>query len=223
MKKILTLSIAASLALSGCATTGVIGPMGKSSTNKAPVSAEQKAEARHGAVRAGLKGCGVGAATTVGMALVGKMLGFGGGVNLGQAAAGCIVSGTAVGIQAYQQQLADFRALQGKVSVGAIVRVDEKTVEVEGKATKAASGLTMDLDAAKVASHHRDIQAVVSELAKTLNKQTMPITVQVIGNEADRSWLGSQLAPQLTNRQVSVKSVNGPAPVLIVSPMPEVK
>jgi len=220
MKKILTLSIATSLALSGCATTGTIG---KPSTNKSPVSAEQKAEARHGAVRAGLKGCGVGAATTVGMALLGKMLGFGGGVNLGQAAAGCIVSGTAVGIQAYQQQLTDFRALQGKVTVGAIVRVDEKTVEVEGKSTKAASSLTMDLDAAKVATHHRDIQAVVSELAKTLNKQSMPITVQIIGTKADRDWLGAQLASQLTNRQVSVKSVDGTAPVLIVSPMPEAK
>jgi hypothetical protein len=223
MKTILTLSIAVSLALSGCATTGTMGSFGKPTTNKAPVSAEQKAEARQGAVRAGLKGCGVGAATTVGMSLLGKVLGFGGGVNLGQVAAGCIVSGTAVGVQAYQQQLADFRALQGTVRVGAIVRVDEKTVEVEGKSTKAASGLTMDLDAVKVAAHHRDIQVVVSELAKTLNKQTMPISVQVIGSKADRDWLGQQLAAQLTNKQVSVKAVDGPAPVLTVSPMPEVK
>lgn len=222
MKNILTISIAASLALSGCATTGAIGSIGKPST-KAPVSAEQKAEARQGAVRAGLKGCGIGAATALAIPIVGKVLGFGGGVNLRQGAAGCIVSGTAVGVQAYQQQLADFRALQGTVKVGAIVRVDEKTVEVEGKSTKAASGLTMDLDAGKVAAHHRDIEVVVSELAKTLNKQTMPISVQVIGSKADRDWLGKQLAAQLTNKQVSVKAVDGPAPVLTVSPMPEVK
>lgn len=220
MKKILTLTAAASLVLSGCATTGGM-PFG--SSTKAPVSAEQKAEARQGAARAGAKGCAVGAATAVGMGLVGKLLGFGGGLNMGTAVSSCVVGGVATGVAAYQSQLNDFRALQGKVSVGAIVKVDEKTIQVDGKATQAASGMTMDLDADKVAAHHRDIQAVLSELAKTLNKQTMPITVRVMGSQADRQWLGQQLMTQITNRQVSVKFADGAAPVLVVNPMPEAK
>jgi hypothetical protein len=220
MKKILTLTVAITLALSGCATTGTLSPFGKPDANKPQVSAEQKAEARKGAVRAAGKSCAIGAATSVGMAVVGKLFGFGGGINAGQVAAGCVVAGAATGIQAYQSQLADFRALQGKVKVGALVRVDEKTVQAEGKPTKAASAMTLDLDAAKVADNHRDIQVVLSELAKTLNKQTMPITVQVRGSATDRAWLVGQLKAQLTNKQVQINEAPGAAPLLVVSPMP---
>jgi hypothetical protein len=221
MKKILTLTAAASLVLSGCATTGG-SPFGSSST-KTPVSAEQKAEARQGAVRAGAKGCAIGAATAVGFGLVGKVLGFGGGLNMGTAVSSCVVGGVATGVQAYQSQLNDFRALQGKVSVGAIATVKEKDVMVDGKATKAADNLTLNLDAQKVAVRSADIQAVLAELATTLNKQTMPITVQVSGGAADRAWLVGQLTTRLTNTQVQVSEAQGAAPVLVVSPMPAAK
>jgi hypothetical protein len=220
MKKILTLTIAITLVLSGCATTGALSPFGQPSTNKPQVSAEQKTEARKGAMRAAGKSCAIGAATSVGMAIVGRFFGGGGGINAGQVAAGCVVAGAATGIQAYTSQLNDFRALQGKVTVGAVVRVDEKTVQAEGKPTKAASAMTFDLDAAKVATQHRDIQAVLSELAKTLNKQTMPITVQVRGSATDRAWLVGLLKAQLTNKQVQLNEAHGAAPVLVVSPMP---
>jgi hypothetical protein len=216
MKTTLTLALATSLALTGCATTGGMSPFG-SPSSKPQVSAEQKTEARKGAFRAGLKGCGMGAA----MSAIGSLLG--GGINARALVAGCATGGVATGIQAYQSQLADFRALQGKVTVGAVVKVDEKTVQAEGKPTKAASLMTLDLDAAKVTAKHQDIRAVLSELAKTLNKQTMPITVQVRGSDTDRAWLTGQIKSQLTNAQVTVNEAPGPAPVLLVSPMPEAK
>lgn len=216
MKTTLTFTLAASLAMTGCATTGGMSPLG-SPSSKPQVSAEHKSEARKGAFRAGLKGCGMGAA----MSAIGSLLG--GGVNARALIAGCATGGMATGIQAYQSQLADFRALQGKVTVGAVVKVDEKTVQAEGKPTKAASLMTLDLDATKVTAKHQDIRAVLSELAKTLNKQTMPITVQVRGSDTDRAWLTGQLKAQLTNAQVTVNEAPGPAPVLLVSPMPEAK
>lgn len=221
MKTPLVLSLAVTLALSGCATTGGMSPFG--SKSKEPVTTEQKAEARRGALRDAGKGCAVGAATTVGIAVLGRILGFGGGIDARTAVAGCVVSGTAVGIQSYNQQLNDFRALQGKVTVGAVVKVDEKTVQAEGKTTTAASLMTLELDAAKVTAKHRDIQAVVDELAKTLNKQAMPITVSIRGSSVDRDWLAGQLKDQLTNEQITVNEVAGVAPVILVSPMPEAK
>ncbi|MGH8466557.1 MAG: hypothetical protein ACRER5_20660 [Pseudomonas sp.] len=217
MKKLLALTAAASLALSGCATTGG-SPFG--SSTKAPVSAEQKAEARQGAVRAGAKGCAVGAATAVGMGLVGKLLGFGGGLNMGTAVSSCVVGGVATGVAAYQSQLNDFRALQGKVSVGAIATVKEKDVVVDGKATKAAENLTLNLDAVKVAARSTDILMVLSQLSATLNKQSMDMTVSIAGSASDRAWLMGQLTPQLKNPKVKVESVVGTAPVIVVSPMP---
>jgi hypothetical protein len=219
MKKILTLTVAITLALSGCATTGALSPFGQPSTNKPQVSAEQKAEARKGAMRAAGKSCAIGAATSVGMAVVGKLFGFGGGINAGQVAAGCVVAGAATGIQAYTSQLADFRALQGKVTVGAVMTVDEKEIQVEGKPVKGGYA-KLALDPEKVAAKHRDIQAVVSELAKTLNKQSIATTVGVTGSAADRAWLVGQLKAQLTNKQVQINETPGAAPVLVVSPMP---
>lgn len=215
MKKILTLTVAIILSLSGCATTGTLSPFGQPSTSKPQVSAEQKAEARKGAFRTGLKNCGVSAGLGSLLSIIG-----GGGINPKTLATMCATAGVATGIQAYTSQLNDFRALQGKVTVGAVVRVDEKTVQAEGKPTKAASAMTFDLDAAKVATQHRDIQAVLSELVKTLNKQTMPITVQVRGSATDRAWLVGQLKAQLTNKQVQINEAPGAAPVLVVSPMP---
>lgn len=219
MKKILTLTAAASLVLSGCATTGGL-PFGSTSTTKAPVSAEQKAEARQGAVRAGAKGCAVGAATAVGMGLVGKLLGFGGGLNMGTAVSSCVVGGVATGVAAYQSQLNDFRALKGTVSVGAIATVKEKQQVVDDKPTKVMDNLTLNLDADKVAARHADIKFVLAQLAATLNKQSMDMTVSVAGSASDRAWLVGQLTPQLKNPRVKMESASGVAPVIVVSPMP---
>lgn len=220
MKKIHALTAAiVAIAMTGCATTGgspfATGPSTPSSATT--VSTDQKADARRGAIRAGAKGCGMGAAVGALGAL------FGGGVNVRAIAAGCATGGLTTGIQAYQQQLADFRALQGKVTVGAVVKVREEEKVVEGRSTKTASGMTLDLDAAKVSAKHADIQAVISELAKTLNRQTMPITVGVVGTTTDRAWLVGQLKAQLNNAQVTVTEAAGAAPVLLVSPMPQVK
>lgn len=217
MKKTLTLTATACLVLSGCATTGG-SPFG--STNKAPVSAEQKAEARQGAVRAGAKGCAVGAATAVGMGLVGKLLGFGGGLNMGTAVSSCVVGGVATGVQAYQSQLNDFRALKGTVSIGAIATVNEKEKVVDEKPTKVMENLTLNLDAEKVDARHADIKFVLAQLAATLNKQSMDMTVSIAGSGSYRAWLVGELTSQLKNPKVKVESVSGTAPVIVVSPMP---
>lgn len=210
MKKIFTFTVAASLALSGCATTA--GLTGSSANPN--VSAEQKAEARQGAVRAGVKGCGLGVA----MGALGSL--FGGGLSVRSLAAGCVVGGATSGIQTYQAQLADFRALQGKVSVGAIATIKEKQVVIDGKPTPTAENLTLNLDADKVAARHADIQMVLSQLSATLNKQSMDMTVVVSGSAGDRAWLAEQLAALLKNPRVKVEGVAGNSPVIIVSPMP---
>lgn len=214
MKNTPILAAALLVALSGCATTGTLSPIGSRSTDKAPVSSEQKTDARRSAVKAGLKGCGMGAA----MSMVGALLG--GGFNAKTVIASCVVAGTATGIQEYSSQLKEFRSLQGKVSVGAITTVKEKDVVVDGKATKAADNLTLNLDAKKVEARSKDITTVVDELAIVLNKQTMPISVSVAGSTDDRRWLIWQLGARVKNDKVKIAEASGKAPVIVVSPMP---
>lgn len=217
MKKTLTLAAALTVALSGCATTGTLNPMGSRSTDKAPVSTEQKQDARRSAVKAGAKGCATGAA----MGILGGLLG--GGFNAKAVLAGCVVGGATTGIAEYQNQLADFRALKGKVSVGAVTTVKEKDVVVDGKPAKAAESLTLNLDAKKVAARSSDITTVVDELAKVLNKQTMAITVSVAGSPSDRAWIDDQLKARVKNDLVKFTAGPGSAPVIVVSPMPAIK
>lgn len=219
MKKILAITIAASLALSGCATTGGASPFGlgqaaPSTAAKAQVSQEQKAEARRGALKSGLKGCGLGVA----MGALSSIIG--GGVNAKALLAGCAVGGTTAGITAYQSQLADFRALQGKVTVGAVVTVKEKDVVVEGKTVKAPENLTLNLDADKVRAHNDDIKVVLTQLAVMLNKQTGDLTMTVRGSATDTAWIRRELKGKLTNTKVTVKTAAGPAPVIVVNPLP---
>lgn len=219
MKKILAITIAASLALSGCATTGGASPFGlgqaaPGTAAKPQVSQEQKAEARRGALKSGLKGCGLGVA----MGALSSIIG--GGVNAKALLAGCAVGGTTAGITAYQSQLADFRALQGKVTVGAVVTVKEKDVVVEGKTVKAPENLTLNLDAEKVRTHHEDIKVVLTQLSVMLNKQTGNLTMTVRGSATDTAWILQELKGKLTNAKVTVKTVAGPAPVIVVNPLP---
>lgn len=216
MKHHIILAAALTTALSGCATTGML-PGSDPSASKPTVSKEEKADARRSAFKSGAKGCAIGA----GISVIGALLG--GGFNAKSAIAGCIVAGAATGIQEYRSQLDQFRALKGKVTVGAVVSVKEKDVQVNGETTKAAESLTLNLDAKKVAAHHADISRVIQELVVVLNKQAMPITVIVSGNAADRAWVASQLRSQVKNDKVVITDAAGPAPVIVVSPVPVIK
>ena len=217
MKKSITLAVALSVAATGCATTGTMLPGSTRPADKATVASEQKQEARRSAVRAGAKGCATGAA----MGILGGLLG--GGFNAKTVLAGCVVAGATTGLLEYQSQLADFRALQGKVSVGAVSTVKEKDVVVDGKPAKAAENLSLNLDAKKVAARSADIVTVIDELAKVLNKQTMAITVSVAGNPADRYWIDGQLRGRVNNDKVKLVIGAGSAPVIVVSPVPAIK
>jgi len=216
MKNNIMLSAALITALSGCATTGIL-PGSKAAAAKPTVTADARAEARRSAIKSGAKGCAIGA----GMSVIGAL--FGGGFNPRAAIAGCVVAGAATGIQEYRSQLNQFRALQGKVTVGALVVVKEKDVQVNGETAKAAESLTLNLDAKKVAAHHGDISRVIGELVVVLNKQTMPITVSVYGHDSDRAWVAGQLRDQVKNDKVTIRTSIGPEPVIIVSPVPVIK
>lgn len=216
MKHQIILSAALITALSGCATTGIL-PGSPAAPNKPPVSKEEKSEARRSALKSGAKGCAMGAGMSVISAL------FGGGFNPRAAIAGCVVAGAATGIQEYRSQLDQFRALKGKVTVGAMVTVKEKDVQVNGEATKAAESLTLNLDAKKVAAHHADISRVIGELVAVLNEQTMPITVSVSGSDADRAWVAGQLRARVKTDKVTIIEAAGSAPVIVVSPVPVIK
>ena len=216
MKHHIILAAALTTALSGCATTGML-PGAQPATNKSIVSKEEKADARRSAFKSGAKGCAIGA----GISVIGALLG--GGFNAKNAIAGCIVAGAATGIQEYRSQLDQFRALKGKVTVGAVVSVKEKEVQVNGETAKAAESLTLNLDAKKVAARHADISRVIQELVAVLNKQAMPITVIVSGNVADRAWVAAQLRSQVKNEKVSITDAAGSAPVIVVSPVPVIK
>ena len=216
MKNHILLSAALITALSGCATTGIL-PGSKSAQAKPTVSATEKADARRSAIKSGAKGCALGA----GMSLIGALLG--GGFNAKGAIAGCVVAGTATGIQEYRSQLDQFRMLKAKVTVGALVSVKEHDVQVAGETAKAAESLTLNLDAKKVAAKHAEISRVIGELVALLNKQTMPITVSVSGNDTDRAWVAGQLRAQVKNDKVTIVDAAGPAPVILVSPVPVLK
>lgn len=217
MKKTITLAAALTVALSGCATTGSMFQTGSRSADKAPVSSEQKQDARRSAVKAGAKGCATGAA----MGILGGLLG--GGFNAKAVLAGCVVGGATTGIAEYQNQLADFRALQGKVTVGAVAIVNETEMRLDDKVVPVAENLTLNLDAKKVAARSSDIETVIDELAKVLNKQTMAITVSVAGSSSDRAWIEGQLKVRVKNDQVKFTAGAGSAPVIVVSPVPAIK
>lgn len=216
MKQHIILAAAIATALSGCATTGIL-PGAKPATATNTVSADEKAEARRSAFKSGAKGCAIGA----GMSAIGALLG--GGFNAKAAIAGCVVAGATTGIQEYRSQLDQFRALKGKVTVGAVVTVKEKDVKVNGETTKAAESLTLNLDAKKVVARHADISRVIGELVAVLNKQTMPITASVSGNASDRAWVAAQLRAQVKNDKVTITDAAGHAPVIVVSPVPVIK
>ena len=217
MKNHILLSAALITALSGCATTGIL-PGAKSAQAKPTVSADEKAEARRSAIKSGAKGCALGA----GMSVIGALLG--GGFNAKSAIAGCVVAGTATGIQEYRSQLDQFRMLKAKVTVGALVSVKEHDVQVAGETAKAAESLTLELDAKKVAAKNTDISRVIDELVAVLNKQTMPITVLVYGNHADRTWVADQLRSKVKNEKVSIDTRTGLiGPIVVVSPVPVLK
>lgn len=216
MKQHIILTAALATVLSGCATTGIL-PGSQPTTNKPTVSKEEKSEARRSALKSGAKGCAMGA----GMSVIGALLG--GGFNAKTAIASCVVAGTATGIQDYRSQLDQFKALKGKVTVGAVVSVKEKDVQVNGETTKAAESLTLNLDAKKVAAHHADISRVIGELVAVLNKQTMPIKASVSGNAADRAWVAAQLRAQVKNNKVTITDAAGSTPVIVVSPVPVIK
>lgn len=214
MNAIKPLAIAATLALmTGCATTDGLFKSGPESEGRV-VSAEDKTQARQGAVRAGIKGCGMGA-------VVGALGGLLGGAGAAQSAiAGCLGGGISMGLAEYQSQLKEARELQGKVSVGAIATVKEKDVQVEGKQAKALDQLRLDLDAKKVADRNPDIAVVVGHLATMLNKQAREMTVRVSGSQAERDWLIGSLKAKVTNGKVSIVHGDTGAPVIVVSPMP---
>lgn len=222
MKQHIILAAAIATALAGCATTGTF-PGSKPATAKPTVSADEKAEARRSAFKAGAKGCGTAAAMTVGLGVLGKVLGIGGGPDLASAALACGAAGVTTGIADYRNQLDQFRALKGKVTVGAVVSVKERDVQVAGETTKAAESLTLNLDAKKVAARHADISRVIGELVAVLNKQTMPITASVSGNASDRAWVAAQLRAQVKNDKVTITDAAGSAPVIVVSPVPVIK
>ena len=248
MKNHILLSAALLTSLSGCATTSYVPvtkaeitkptvakgkkadlsakdviwaggffPVSKAELTRHAVSADEKAEARRSAIKSGAKGCALGA----GLSAIGAL--FGGGFNAKAAIAGCVTAGVATGIHDYNQQLNEFRALKAKVTVGALVSVKEKNVQVNGETTQAAESLTLKLDAKKVSAHHSDISRVIGELVAVLNKQTMPITVTVNGSDADRAWVASQLRAQVKNEKVTITEAAGSAPVIVVSPVPVIK
>lgn len=216
MKHTPILAAALVVALSGCATTGVL-PGKQTSGTKPAVSSQDKSEARRSAFKSGAKGCAIGA----GMSVIGAI--FGGGINAKAAIASCVVAGTATGIQEYRSQLDQFRALKTKVTVGAVVTVKEKDVQIAGETAKAAESLTLALDAKKVAASHADIGRVLTELSAVLNKQTMPITVTVSGSRVDRTWISAQLHTLVKNKMVTITDTDGPSPVIVVSPVPVIK
>ena len=214
MKMIKPLAVAATLALmTGCASTdGLL----KSSTQAEGqiVSAGEKSKARQSAVREGMKGCGMGALAGA----LGALMGNAGGAQA--AIAGCIGGGISMGLAEYQNQLKEARALQGKVSVGAITSVKEKSVQVDGKQVAALDQLRLDLDAKKVAARNPDIGVVIGHLATMLNKQSRDMTVTVSGSQSERDWLIASLKVKVTNAKVKVVQGGAGDPVIVVSPMP---
>lgn len=218
MKAFKPLALAATLVmLSGCATTDALMKTGTSNTNNTnstTVSTTDKTKARQSAMREGMKGCGMGALAGA----LGALMGNAGGAQA--AIAGCIGGGISMGLAEYQNQLKEARALQGKVTIGAITSVKEKSVQVDGKQVAALDQLRLDLDAKKVAARNPDIGIVIGHLSAMLNKQTKDMTVRVSGSKAEREWLITSLKAKVTNAKVKIIQGGDGAPVIVVSPMP---
>lgn len=212
-KSILTVAVLA-IALSGSAhAQAPIQAGSQATTQKQALTKEEKKAARKAAFKSGMKGCGVGAAVSA----IGSL--FGGKVNAKGLVGGCAVGGVTAGAIEYRNQVNEFRAFQGQVTVGAVATVSEKEVQVEGKATKAAN-LTLNLEQDKVTARSADITKVMTELSVMLNRQKVPMTVTCSGSAKDRAWFCGHVRTQVTNESVTFIDGYGAEPVVNVSPMP---
>lgn len=212
-KSILTVAIL-TVALSGAVHAQDPGHGGSQvTTQNQELTKEEKRAARKAAFKSGMKGCGVGAAVSA----IGSL--FGGKVNAKGLAAGCAVGGVTAGAVEYRNQVNDFRAFEGQVTVGAVAKVTEDEMLVEGKPTPKVN-LTLSLDQDKVTARSADITKVMSELSVMLNRQKVPMTVTCLGSAKDRAWFCGQVRTQVTNESVTFIDGYGAEPVVTVSPMP---
>lgn len=214
-KSILTVAIL-TIALSGSAHAQTpVQASSQATTQKQELTKEEKKAARKAAFKSGLKGCGVGAAVSAIASLLTKK----GGVNANNVGISCVAAGTAVGVIEYRNQVNDFRAFQGQVTVGAVAKVTEGEMLVEGKPTPKAN-LTLSLEQEKVTARSADISKVMTELSVMLNRQKVPMTVTCLGSAKDRAWFCGQVRTQVTNESVTFIDGYGAEPVVTVSPMP---
>jgi hypothetical protein len=185
-------------------------------TQAAPATANtpfSKFTARRKAMRAGLKGCGMGAA----MGMLSGLLG--GGLNPKAVLAGCAVGGVTTAVTEYQNQLAEARALQGTVTVGAVTKVNEKTVVVEGEKVAALDSVTVNIERAAIKSNSEAVRKIMERVASLADRAKDPTTVTIYGSTAERAWMKSALTFK-AGSTVKVVEVHSSSPHLVMSPLP---
>lgn len=207
-KLILTTAIAATIMLSGCATTQSFG------SKEAADDANR--ETRKEVIKGAAIGCGVG--------LLGASLGLIQQDALKACLGGAVIGGTIKGVAAYREQVAEAKALaQEANALGAKATVVTKPVEAEDGKTEGLDQLKIDLNAADVNAKGDKTKQLLGKAAKMANASKTPVVIRVEGTVAQRTFLKSEIAANLpAGTTVKVEEANATAPRLVLSPTPDV-
>jgi hypothetical protein len=212
----MTLTISATLALTGCASIGtgtdsvtqkIGGVFGSSNGNT------------RAATGGAIAGCGLGA-------IAGKLL----GKNM---LASCVVAGAAgalvsVEVHKHEVDAAKKLAADAKASLGVNATVATKPVDAIGASgqkeqTEELDALTIPLPSTKVSVHAADVGHVIDKATAMADASQSPETITVAAPLKARTWIDARIHADLKPSS-TVKVIDQPAdePELIISPMPTV-
>ncbi|MGY6517215.1 MAG: hypothetical protein ACXIUZ_00670 [Lysobacteraceae bacterium] len=207
MKMKLALSIAASLVLAGCASTGTGSPFASSgNTDRAGIA----------------RGAGIGCLAGGGVALITGRRDL--------ATRACVAGAVAGGVVAYRQQLSAARDLAAEAEqAGASAEVTTRTVEAtddrgQPVQEEALEQLVIDLDPADASSQGERTTRILDRAAAMADASRTPVVIRVEGSRADRDWMTQRLRAGLSAQTTAtVVERVGDSPRLVLSPIPDVR
>lgn len=199
--KLLILSLAAAVASTGCATTGLAG--GTRTTE--PTTGQTV-----------VKGAGIGCLAGAGLAFLTG--------NRDEAMKACAAGAVVGGLVAYKRQLDRARVLEQEArAIGFTTQLTTKQVAEQGEEGEALDALTVRLDARDIASGGAKAQRLITKLASMADESEKPVTITVQGTQSERGFLVERLKASLRSDKTTVREVLAAQPAFVLTPVPEIR
>lgn len=200
--KLLIVSLAAAVASTGCATTGLSG--GGTRTTE-PTTGQTV-----------VKGAGIGCLAGAGLAFLTG--------NRDEAMKACAAGAVVGGLVAYKRQLDRARALEQEArAIGFTTELTTKQVAEQGEQGEALDALTVRLDARDIAAGGAKAQRLITKLASMADESEKPVTITVQGTVAQRAFLVERLNASLRSDKTTVREVLAATPAFVLTPVPEIR